>query len=205
MVGMRTVITGQIGMDKKPYLEEVKCFAGERGGSIEVFNVGQMMYAEGPDIRDGRILDLPLSRLHSLRRAAIKDIISETSPAEDHLNVIMNTHATFRWRHGLFPAFDFDQLEEFHPNLFICLVDNIEVVHDRLHDEHEIDATLKDCMVWREEEILATELMAQAVGCRNAFYVLSRGRHQSKFKSAPAIPRLRRPWTSTGTCGAITT
>ncbi len=176
---MRTVITGQIGMDKKPYLEEVSRLAGERGGNIEVFNVGQMMYSEGPDIREGRILDLPLSRLHSLRRAAIKDIVSSTSPFDEHENVIMNTHATFRWRHGLFPAFDFDQLIEFQPELFICLVDNIEVVHDRLHAEHDIDATLKDCMVWREEEILATELMAQAVGCRNSFYVLSRGRHQS--------------------------
>ena len=176
---MRTVITGQIGMDKKPYLEEVSRLAGERGGNIEIFNVGQMMYAEGPDIREGRILDLPLSRLHSLRRAAIKDIVSQTSPIEEHQHVIMNTHATFRWRHGLFPAFDFDQLIEFQPDLFICLVDNIEVVHDRLHAEHDIDATLKDCMVWREEEILATELMAQAVGCRNSFYVLSRGRHQS--------------------------
>ena len=176
---MRTVITGQIGMDKKPYLEAVKRLAGERGGNIEIFNVGQMMYREGPDIREGRILDLPLSRLHSLRRAAIKDIVSETAPIDEHQNVIMNTHATFRWRHGLFPAFDFDQLKEFEPNLFICLVDNIEVVHDRLHAEHDIDATLKDCMVWREEEILATELMAQAVGCRNSFYVLSRGRHQS--------------------------
>ena len=176
---MRTVITGQIGMDKKPYLEEVSRLAGERGGNIEIFNVGQMMYAEGPDIREGRILDLPLSRLHALRRAAIKDIISQTSPIEEHQHVVMNTHATFRWRHGLFPAFDFDQLIEFQPDLFICLVDNIEVVHDRLHAEHDIDATLKDCMVWREEEILATELMAQAVGCRNGFYVLSRGRHQS--------------------------
>ena len=176
---MRTVITGQIGMDKKPYLEEVSRLAGERGGNIEIFNVGQMMYAEGPDIREGRILDLPLSRLHALRRAAIKDIISQTSPIEEHQHVVMNTHATFRWRHGLFPAFDFDQLIEFQPDLFICLVDNIEVVHDRLHAEHDIDATLKDCMVWREEEILATELMAQAVGCRNSFYVLSRGRHQS--------------------------
>jgi adenylate kinase len=176
---MRTVITGQIGMDKKPYLEEVSRLAGERGGNIEIFNVGQMMYAEGPDIREGRILDLPLSRLHTLRRAAIKDIISQTSPIEEHQHVVMNTHATFRWRHGLFPAFDFDQLIEFQPDLFICLVDNIEVVHDRLHAEHDIDATLKDCMVWREEEILATELMAQAVGCRNGFYVLSRGRHQS--------------------------
>ncbi len=176
---MRTVITGQIGMDKKPYLEEVARLAGERGGNIDIYNVGQMMYSEGPDIREGRILDLPLSRLHSLRRAAIKDIVSETSPVDEHSNVIMNTHATFRWRHGLFPAFDFDQLIEFKPELFICLVDNIEVVHDRLHAEHDIDATLKDCMVWREEEILATELMAQAVGCRNSFYVLSRGRHQS--------------------------
>ena len=176
---MRTVITGQIGMDKKPYLEEVARLAGERGGNIDIYNVGQMMYSEGPDIREGRILDLPLSRLHSLRRAAIKDIVSETSPFDEHPNVIMNTHATFRWRHGLFPAFDFDQLIEFKPELFICLVDNIEVVHDRLHAEHDIDATLKDCMVWREEEILATELMAQAVGCRNSFYVLSRGRHQS--------------------------
>jgi adenylate kinase len=174
---MRTVITGQIGMDKKPYLQQTANLAGERGGNIEIFNVGQMMYNEGPDIRPGRILDLPLSRLHSLRRAAIKDIVSSTSPFDEHPNVVMNTHATFRWRHGLFPAFDFDQLKAFQPNLFICLVDNIEVVHDRLHAEHDIDATLKDCMVWREEEILATELMAQACGCSNEFYVLSRGRH----------------------------
>jgi hypothetical protein len=96
----------------------------------------------------------------------------------------MNTHATFRWRHGLFPAFDFDQMKEFKPNLFICLVDNIEVVHERLHEEHDIDATLKDCMVWREEEILATELLAQAVGCRNSFYVLSRGRHQDTTETS---------------------
>ena len=175
---MRAIITGQIGMDKKPYLEAVSQLAGERGGNIEIFNVGKMMYAEGPDIREGRILDLPMSRLHSLRRAAIKDIISSTTPVEDHPDVVMNTHATFRWRHGLFPAFDFDQMEAFNPNLFICLVDNIEVVHKRLHDEHDIDATLKDCMVWREEEILATELLAQACGCRNSFYILSRGRHQ---------------------------
>ena len=182
--GMRTIVTGQIGMDKKPYLETVQQLAGERGGNIDLFNIGEMMYEEGPDIRPGRILDLPLSRLHSLRRAAIKDIISATTPAEDHPNVIMNTHATFRWRHGLFPAFDFDQMEEFKPNLFICLVDNIEVVHERLHAEHDIDATLKDCMVWREEEILATELLAQAVGCRNSFYVLSRGRHRDTTETS---------------------
>ena len=153
---MRAVVTGQIGVDKKPYLEDVQLRAGERGDPLELFNVGERMYAEAPDVRAGRILDLPLSRLHTLRRAAFKDIIASTMPAEDSPNLIVNTHATFRWRHGLFSAFDFDQMRELAPDMLICLVDNIEVVHQRLHAEHDIDATLKDCMVWREEEILAT-------------------------------------------------
>jgi hypothetical protein len=88
----------------------------------------------------------------------------------------VNTHATFRWRHGLFSAFDYDQIQKYTPDLFVALVDNIEVVHHRLHEEHEIDATLKDCMVWREEEILATELMSKAIP-GSQFYILSRGRH----------------------------
>ena len=91
--------------------------------------------------------------------------------------MIVNTHATFRWHHGLFSAFDFDQMSLLKPDMFICLVDNVETVHQRLHEEHDIDATLKDCMVWREEEILATELLANAMGCHNDFYILSRGRH----------------------------
>ena len=95
---MRAVVTGQIGMNKKQYLEAVAKLAGQRGRPIEVFNVGDMMYAEGRDIRPGRILDLPLSRLTALRRAAFKDIIAATAPVEEHPNVIINTHATFRWR-----------------------------------------------------------------------------------------------------------
>jgi len=175
---MRAVVTGQIGMHKKPYLQAVVDLAGQRGGNIELFHVGDMMYAESSDIRPGRILDLPLSRLNALRRAAFKDIIAATSPPEAHPNIIVNTHATFRWRHGLFSAFDFDQMSALQPNMFICLVDNIEVVHQRLHAEHDIDATLKDCMVWREEEILATELLAQAMGCHHNFYIVSRGRQR---------------------------
>ena len=109
---MRAIVTGQIGVDKQPYLEAVVDRAGERGGRIELFHVGRMMYGEAPDVRAGRILDLPLSRLNALRRAAFKDIISTTTPVADHPNVLVNTHATFRWRHGLFSAFDFDQMRK---------------------------------------------------------------------------------------------
>ncbi|MGA1399179.1 MAG: AAA family ATPase [Phycisphaerales bacterium] len=173
---MRAIVTGQVGVEKKPYLDAVGRMAREEGERLEIFHLGDMMYAEAPDVRPGRILDLSLSRLATLRRAAFRDVISATSPAEDHRNVLVNTHATFRWRHGLFSAFDFDLMQRFEPDMFICLVDNVEMVHRRLHAEHVIDATLKDCMVWREEEILATELLADALGGRNRFYIVSRGR-----------------------------
>ncbi len=172
---MRAIVTGQVGIDKKNYLEAVKQVAESEGGGVEVYNVGNRMYKEAADVRAGRILDLPLSHLHSLRRSVFKDIINES---EGQMNVIVNTHVTFRWRHGLFRAFDFDQMELIKPDIFICLVDNAETVYHRLHSEHTIDATLKDIMVWREEEILATELLAQAMGCGSRFYILSRGREK---------------------------
>ncbi len=164
-------------MDKRPFLDAVAQAARDRGDSVQLHHVGELMYAEAPDVPRGRILNLPLSRLQALRRSVMNHITSES---RDQANVIVNTHATFRWRHGLFSAFDFDQTVRMKADLFLCLVDNIEVVHRRLHDEHEIDATLKDCMVWREEEILATELMSQAAGGK--FFIVSRGRNQENVE-----------------------
>ncbi|MCC7388866.1 MAG: AAA family ATPase [Phycisphaerales bacterium] len=176
---MRALITGQVGMDKKPYLQRAREFAGQQGESLELYHIGDIMYGEAPDVRGGKILDLPISRLNSLRRAAFKDVIAESAGQP---NIIVNTHATFRWRHGLFSAFDFDQIAKLGIDTFICLVDNIEVVHHRLHADHDVDATLKDCMVWREEEILATELMAKAVK-GSQFSILSRGRHEDTVRT----------------------
>ncbi len=168
-------------MDKKTYLQRVERLAGQCGESVRLYHVGDMMYHEAPDVMQGRILDLPLSRLQAVRRAVFKDIIADSA---DQAHVMVNTHATFRWRHGLFGAFDFDQVRLLKPDMLVCLVDNIEVVHDRLHRDHTVDATLKDLMVWREEEIMATELLAQALGCGHRFYVLSRGRDADTIETA---------------------
>jgi hypothetical protein len=37
---MRAVVTGQVGLDKKSYLQSVARIAGERGDRVELFNVG---------------------------------------------------------------------------------------------------------------------------------------------------------------------
>ncbi|MBC7783513.1 MAG: AAA family ATPase, partial [Burkholderiales bacterium] len=136
-------------------------------------HVGKMMYDEAPDVPAGRILNLPISRLNTLRRAVFKEI---QRLAEKHDHVIINTHATFRWRHGLFAAFDYDQIKQFNADLYITMLDNAESIHQRLNKEHDIDHTLKDIMVWREEENLATEIIANILRGHGKFFVLSRGR-----------------------------
>ena len=162
-------------MDKGPYLEAVKVEALRRGIDLAVFNVGQMMYAEAPDVPPGRILNLPITRLNALRRSVFKEILRT---ADRHKHVIVNTHATFRWKHGLFAAFDFDQIKSFKADLYLTLLDNVDAVHQRLLRDHDIDHTLKDVMVWREEELLATEIIANMLKGHGHFFMMSRGRKE---------------------------
>jgi adenylate kinase len=172
---MINVVTGMVGIDKKSYLEKVCQFAGERQKDVLLCNVGDMMYAEAPDIPPGKILDIPMKRLSSLRRSVFKDIIAK---GEKTPNLIVNTHATFRWRHGLFPAVDFDQMRQLGADMYICLIDGVAALHTRLIDEHSMEHSLKDLIVWREEEIIGTEMLCKGIDENIPFYCLARGAEQ---------------------------
>src|SRR3954465_5815432 len=117
---MRAIVTGQVGVDKGPYLEAVKTAAAKQGHDLAVFHVGKMMYEEAPDVPAGRILNLPISRLNTLRRAVFKEILRI---AEQHEHVLINTHAAFRWRHGLFAAFDYDQIKACNADVYLAPLD----------------------------------------------------------------------------------
>jgi len=173
---MRVVVTGQVGLDKKAFVGRVAALATKQGFDLAVSNVGDMMYAEAPDVMPGRILDLSLSRLNSLRRSVFKDVLSA---CRNQPNVLVNTHATFRWRHGLFSAFDHDLMGELNADLYIVMVDNVDRIHYRLVRDGHLDHTLKDIMVWREEEILATELLSQIVRGHGCCYIMAVGADES--------------------------
>lgn len=172
---MIVVVTGMVGVDKKSYLEKVCQTAAERGKEVLLCNVGEAMYAEAPDIPPGKILDIPMKRLSSLRRSVFKDIIAKVKTAP---NLIVNTHATFRWRHGLFPAVDFDQMRHLNADIYICLIDGVTALHMRLTDEHAVEHTLKDLIVWREEEIISTEMLCKGINEKIPFFCLARGAEQ---------------------------
>lgn len=169
---MIIVVTGMVGLDKKSYLEKVHGLAGQNGNEVLLCNVGDMMYAEAPDIPPGKILDIPLKRLHSLRRSVFKDILARAAQAP---NLIVNTHATFRWRHGLFPAVDFDQMRRLNADMYICLIDGVTIMHQRLLEHQSVEHSLKDLIVWREEEIIGTEMLYKGIDDTKPFYCLARG------------------------------
>ena len=187
---MRVVVTGQVGLDKQQFLNSVRHCAAAMGNPLQVCNVGRMMYAEAPDVAPGKILDMPLSRLNSLRRSVFKDVLRA---CETNANVLVNTHATFRWRHGLFYAFDYDHMKALNADMYIVLVDSVDHVHYRLVRDGHVDHTLKDLMVWREEEILATELLSQIVRGHGCFYIMARGESDDADSAcSPAAQALAR-------------
>ncbi len=172
--GLRVVVTGQVGIDKKPFLKALQVLAAGRGKTVTLCNIGDMMYAESPDVVPGRILDLPRARLDSLRRSVFKDVISLCKDREGQA-ILINTHATFRWKHGLFPAYDQDQMEAIDADFYITLVDNVDAVHERLTREHAVRHTLKDILVWREEEMVVTKCLARSIRGHGCSYVFARG------------------------------
>ncbi len=170
--GIRVVVTGQVGLDKKAFLQRVAETARENGRAVDVIHVGDRMYAEAPDVASGRILDLSKRHLEQLRRSVFKDIIAH---AQTGGNLIVNTHATFRWKHGLFPACDHADMVKLDADLYITLIDNLDVIHERLTREHDLRHTLKDILVWREEETVVTQAMAEAVKGYGCCYIVTRG------------------------------
>jgi hypothetical protein len=74
----------------------------------------------------------------------------------------------------------------------LTLLDNAESVHQRLTRDHDIDHTLKDVMVWREEELLATEILANILRGHGHFYMISRGRE--KLTAETVYRLLFEPW-----------
>jgi len=177
---MIVVVTGMVGVDKKSYLQNVCQFASDNNQEVALCNVGDMMYAEAPDITPGKILDIPMKRLSLLRRSVFKDIIAKAQKAS---NLIVNTHATFRWRHGLFPAVDFDQMRQLGADMYVCLIDGVIALHSRLIDEHSIEHSLKDLIVWREEEIIGTEMLRKGVNESVPFYCLARGAEEPTIET----------------------
>lgn len=170
---MNILLTGQGGTNRSGILDALEDELSE-DQDLRGFHVGDRMYQAVPAVPRGRMLTLPLPQLREVRRRALDDIADEMS---DDIPSILMSHATFRWKRGLVRGFEFDELEQFEFDKVCVLVDDVDAVKLRLENsveyaEHEF--SLKDLLVWREEEIFASELLAAWLGLQDEFYIVPR-------------------------------
>jgi len=192
---MRILVTGLSGLKKRdPLAEAVENLRTHHKTDVELFNVGKMMYEENPNIKKGRILDLPLGHLRQLRRTVFRDILKSDSE-----HIIVNSHATFRWRTGLFSAFDVDEIRKFQPDLVVNIVEDVDQTWLRLQQNRNPEShlyTMKDLFVWREEEILASQLLAQIPNKPAEFLIVPKPDAETIITRLITKPTLKRCYIS---------
>lgn len=150
--------TGITGSGTADYLKRVE-------KTNPVFDIGRMMFeiAEknlGAPIPRTKILDKSDSELAPLRAAAFEKILRETRDLDKPFFV--RSHGSFRWKGSLRKAFDLHYLSELKPDIFISIVDSIPEIYHRVHTNNQWKGKLdlKEIVVWRDEEAVLTELMA---------------------------------------------
>jgi len=164
---LRIVVTGISGSGRELHLRKFVEFAEVKKSKVKLFSVGSMMFEAarklGIEINEDKILDLSPSSLNFLRATVFEQIIRE---AENYDNIIVSTHACFRWKKHVFQAFDFHYLNELSPDAFVTISDSALPIKIRLESSTQWKGrlTLKEILVWRDEETLLTKSIADYRG-----------------------------------------
>jgi len=170
-MGHKVLFTGQSGLAKRSILGELQNYAQARGRQVQVFSIGDMMY-EISGVSSGRILKLPLDKLELTRRLVFQQIQNFINEHVDYA-IFIDTHATFRWEGSLFSGFSVDEIRTLQPDLCITFIADVDEVKLGLaYSDFPLNLSLRDIMVWREEEILGSGLAVGIAGCNH--YVVPR-------------------------------
>ncbi len=161
---LKVIFTGQSGLAKRSLLAELQNYAEASGQQVRVFSIGEMMY-EISEAQPGRILNLPLDKLELKRAQVFQQVQEFINEHADH-DIFIDTHATFRWEGGLFPGFSVQEIRTLRPNLCITFIADVDQIKMGLaYSDFPLNLSLRDIMVWREEEILGSGLAAAIAEC----------------------------------------
>jgi len=167
---MIVIGTGISGSKRKEYLEKLAAEATKADKPTKLLHVGSMMFETakrlGKEIPENKILDMSSSTLNYLRATVFEQIVAEAKSQE---NLIISTHACFRWKKNLIPAFDFHYLNQLSPDIFLTIVDEVQAIKARLEKQSawKEKFSLKELLVWRDEEVFITNMIANYQGVHN--------------------------------------
>jgi hypothetical protein len=143
-------------------MEKVKEYAATRGKRFHYESTGKLMLKKlGGKLEEHNILNLPKSYLDLLRSTSYDYILGILEKEEPDFFVV-NTHAVFRWQHGLFPCLDLDFVLNFKPDLLICIIDDILSIKKGLLEKRTDIFNLWELFAWREEEIWVSKFIVDS-------------------------------------------
>ena len=155
-------VTGQSGIEKDKIVESVYAQIPE---AEKPFHVGKRLCRE-LGAKKGKVLQKDIEEIRLARKGVMNEIKHEISQSRKRI-FLVNTHMCFRWRgKGFFFAFDFDQIKEFGISGFMTVIDDFDLVKTRLQARRFQDRrypvfSLKDIVIWREEEFIVTEAISK--------------------------------------------
>jgi adenylate kinase len=157
------ICTGISGSGKKEYVKSVKEIAKSAGKELVEVHTGDKMYKKseelGYPIANGAILDTSERQLDYLRGLVFEEIIRMKDITE---NILVVTHACFRWHKHLTKAFDYYYLSKLNPDLYITVTDTIYSIFGRLEqNQWRGRNNLTELLTWRDEEEFETKTFAR--------------------------------------------
>ena len=175
MKGLVAFTTGISGSGRLDLLKHV----AENTEMLKIIDVGSRMYKKseelGIQIPEGKILDMDPLALDYLRAATFEDILRDIEAwRRRQIAIAISTHTCFKWKKHLTHAFNFYYLNRINPDIYINIVDNIHYIYVKLQNNMawKNRLTLKDLLVWRDEELFITKILAEYK--KKPFYLISR-------------------------------
>jgi len=180
---MRVIVSGISGSGRSDAITDLENYLKKNypKKTIVIMNTNRMMWKTAQelrmDVKREKMLDLSLPTLQALRSTVFERILRMVEELEEKhhdLAIIINTHATFRWREHLLAGWDFFYLTKLNPDLFITIINVINEIYETL----ESDPLWKGMNnrfqlgIWQEEEAFTTKLMAETL--KRPFYIVAR-------------------------------
>lgn len=181
---MRVIVSGISGSGRSDAVANLKDYLQKNHPKkkLVVMNTNRMMWETARelrmDVKREKMLDLSPPTLQALRSTVFERIIREVEEHEKEHNkdvaIIINTHATFRWREHLLAGWDFFYLTKLKPDLFLTIINVINDIYETL-EANPLWGGMNDRStlgIWQEEETFTTKLMAEIL--KKPFYIIAR-------------------------------
>ncbi|UCE14134.1 MAG: AAA family ATPase [Candidatus Heimdallarchaeota archaeon] len=180
---MRVIVSGISGSGRSDAVRELEEYLQKNypKKKLVVMNTNRLMWSTaqelGMDVKREKMLDLSPPTLQALRSTVFERIIREVEEHEekhDDIAVIINTHATFRWREHLMPGWDFFYLTKLKPDLFLTIINHLNEIYETL-EANPLWRGMNDRKtlgIWQEEEAFTTKLMAEIL--KKPYYLIAR-------------------------------